>query len=839
MHPIVKKILPHLIALIAFAATAAIYFYPQLEGKVIRQGDLIQYRGMAAEANKFSRETKEAILWTNSMFGGMPTYQINGISAGNKLTTLSRYMRMKFAPPAGTFIIGMLSFYILMLSLGASPWLSIVGGIAFAFSTNNLVLYEAGHVTKIGVIFYLPFVAAGMILVYRKKYLWGSLLLSLGAGAALLANHPQMFYYFVLTTVVFIVAQLIHDIREKKLMDFIKSNAILVLCSVIALSSAANNLFVTLEYSQDTMRGKPILEPLSNNNPSTASSSETDGLAWDYAMQWSNNTLDVFAAFIPGIVGGGSNETVDRRSVLNQDPNWRQVVQMQGNSAPLYWGALPFTSGPIYFGAGIVFLFILGLFLIDGPEKWWLGGGTILTLFLSMGKNFAWLSELFFYYVPLYNKFRTPNSILSVTALLISLLAFLTLSEIIKGKIKAKEVNKGLYLAGGISAAICLFFAFIGPSAFDFSAAGDVRYQQAGLNLQPLIEARKDLMRGDALRSLAIVLLLGGIIWAYVNKKLNYTLSLAGIAVIVIFDLWTVGTRYLGADKFVSPQTGNAVTTQPNAADQQIMQDPDIHYRVFDQTESPFQSARASNFHKSVGGYHAAKLQRYQDLIDYQISKGNQGVMNMLNTKYYIVNGNNGPEARLNPDALGNAWFVKNINLVNSNRDEINTLSNINPAEDVVVHKEFADYVATLAPQPNGSITLQEYNPNRLKYTSTTNSEQLAVFSEIWYGPNKGWQAYLDGEPVDHIRVNYVLRAMKVPAGTHEIEFVFDPQSYRIGTTLTTIFSNLILFGFFGYAGYSGFNYLKNLPAEEKIPDSKPASPKTAASVGNRKKRKK
>lgn len=843
MNPILKKILPHAVAVLAFATIAAIYFYPQLEGKVIRQGDLIQYYGMSAEVNKFASQNNETSLWTNSMFGGMPTFQINSISEGNQLSTLDRFLRLRFGAPAGMFIAGMIGFYILLVSLGASPWLAMIGGIGFAFSTNNFVLYEAGHVTKLNTIFYLPYVAAGMILVYQKRYLWGAALFSLGTGAALLANHPQMLYYFVITTLIFVVAKLVHDIRNQQLMDFVKSNAILVLCSAMALASAANNVFVTFEYSQDTMRGKPVLEPVANTdggNASSSSSSETDGLAWDYAMQWSNNTLDLVASFIPGVVGGGSNETVDQGSALNRDPNWRQVVQMQGNSAPLYWGALPFTSGPIYFGAGLVFLFILGLFLIEGPVKWWLGLGTLLTLLLSLGKNLEWFNELFFYYFPLYNKFRTPNSVLSVTALLVSLLAFMTLSGIFQRKFQSAAITRSLYIAGGISAAVCLFFIVIGPSAFDFSGASDGRYAQAGLNLNPLIEARKELMRGDALRSLAIVLLIGGIIWAWVNQKLSYALSLAGIGAIVVFDMWTVGQRYLGADKFVSPQIGNAVTTQPNAADQQIMQDPDIHYRVLDQTESPFQSARASNFHKSVGGYHAAKLQRYQDLIDYQIGKGNQRVLDMLNTKYFIVNDGSGPAARINPGALGNAWFVQNINFVNSNRDELNLLSNINPAEDVVIHKEFNDYIGNLTPEPNGEIRLLEYKPNRLTYAVKTGSEQLAVFSEIWYGPKKGWQAYLDGEPVDHIRANYVLRAMKVPAGDHTIEFVFAPKTYQIGTLLTRIFSNVILLGFFGYAGYSGWQYFRNMPVETpETPKSPAASTKTAAVVSNRKNKKK
>ncbi|MEN0004799.1 MAG: hypothetical protein AAF798_11670, partial [Bacteroidota bacterium] len=633
-----KKILPHLGAIAIFLVVCVAYFSPQMNGKVIQQSDVTQYRGMSQEIRDFKEETGETTLWTNAMFGGMPTYQINTIHAGNNLRYLDKVNRLFVKHPIGRFFAAMVGFYILLVVLGVNPWLSIAGAVAFSFTTNNFLLYETGHMTKLRVVSYFPLMIAGMLLAFKpsdnstwQKYALGGILFALGLGLSIWANHVQMTYYLFLTLLIFGVVQLIHDVRQGRLQEFLKGAGVLIVAGLIGLGSSASNLWVTYEYSKDTMRGEPILTS-SDTGQTPQNSSETDGLAWDYAMQWSNGTIDIFASFIPGVAGGGSSEQVGSSSPLKKDPRWRQLMQQSGNYAPLYWGALPFTSGPIYFGAIIVFLFILGLVVVDGPVKWWLGLGTLLTFLLSMGKNMEAINEFFFYYVPLFNKFRTPNSVLTVTSFLMPLLGFLALGKILAGEIAKEKALRGLYIAGGICAAICLFFALMGPSFFDFSSAGDARYEQAGYPVGPLMDARKSLMQSDAWRTFFLVVLSGGLLWAYLKEKLNQTIVIAGISVLVVFDLWSVGKRYLNEGNFVR-QASYENAFQPSAADEQILADPDPNFRVFDLSAqgSPFQSSRASYHHKSLGGYHAAKLQRYDDLITRHLGQGNQKVIDMLN----------------------------------------------------------------------------------------------------------------------------------------------------------------------------------------------------------------
>lgn len=823
MNAIIRRAIPHLAAVAVFLLACAFYFSPQLQGKVPEQGDIIQYRGMSQEAREFYEKTGERTLWTNAMFGGMPTYQINTVSEGNNLKLLDRIGTLGIEPPIGRFFIAMLSFYILMAVLGVNPWLGAIGALAFGLTTNNLILYEAGHETKLKAIAYLPLATAGMLLTFRKRYLAGGILFALGLGLDIMANHVQMTYYFFLTLLIFAVAQLIFEIRKGEYLHLAKAVGVLLVGGLLAVGAAASNLWITYEYSKDTMRGEPILE----KQGEAASSSETDGLDWDYAMQWSNASIDLFASFIPGVAGGGSQEPVGAKSAVVQDLRRKGARIPDDFAAPLYWGGLPFTSGPIYFGAVMCFLFFIGLTLVKGPVKWWLGLGALLTLLLSMGKNLEWFNRIFFDYFPLYNKFRTPNSILSVTAFLVPALGVLALHKVVNGKVSKAEALRSLYIAGGIAGAICLFFALLGPSMFGFANPGDARYQQAGYDLGAIMADRKALMRSDAWRTLFLALLSGGLIWAYLNEKLKLPLLLAGLGVLTLFDQWTVGRRYLDNSFFVDPAQYQA-NFQPRPADEQILQDKDPNYRVFDATESTFTSTRASYFHKSLGGYHAAKLQRYQDLIDRHLSKGNQQVFDMLNTRYFIVNGQDGnPAVRRNGAALGNAWFIDTFRIVATANEEIDALQDFNAGREAVVHQEFNSYIEGFRPVKSGSISLTDYKPNHLTYQSESDSEQFAVFSEIWYGPGKGWQAYIDGQPAEHIRVNYLLRGMRVPAGSHTIEFRFDPQSFKRGKLASQIFSSIILLGFLGFVGYKGYQLYQN-PPEEPAPKA-PAAPKSQA----------
>ncbi|GJM36037.1 MAG: membrane protein [Saprospiraceae bacterium] len=813
-----KKILPHLVALATFMILSMAYFSPQLDGKKVQQGDVMQYLGMSQEVREYKEKTGETSLWTNAMFGGMPTYQINTVSAGNMLKKVEAIGRLGIKPPIGQFFLMMACFYVLMLVLGVNPWLGLIASVAFAFTTNNMTLYEAGHETKLRTITYFPLVAAGMLLAFRKKYLAGGLLFAFGLGLNIMSNHVQMTYYLFLTLLFFGFAQLFVAIKRKELEHFLKATAALVVGGVLALGSAASNLWITYEYSKDTMRGQPILEVQKGDE--IQSSSETKGLDWDYAMEWSNNWVDVFASFIPGVAGGGSQEPVDATSATYRDLTSKGYRVPTPLPAPLYWGDLRFTSGPMYFGALILLLFLMGAILVKGPIKWWLVLGTAFTILVSMGRNMEILNGFLFEYVPLFNKFRTPNSVLSITSFLMPLLGALGLSKILQGKVDKKQALQALYIAGGICGAIALFFLVIGPSTLSFTNASD----GPPFDANALIADRKALMQSDAFRALVLFALGTGLIWAYLQDKLKQPILLGGLAVLILFDLWTVDRRYLDADSFVR-NTEYQSAFSPSPVDQQILQDSDPNYRVYDITGNPFISASTSYFHKSIGGYHAAKLQRYQDIIDRHLIRGNQAVLDMLNAKYIIIKGQDDkPQAQINQGALGNAWFVSQITLVDSANEEIDALTNFTPEEEAIVHQEFQDYVGTLNPDGSGTIQLTDYKPNHLTYQSNTDDEGFAVFSEIWYGPNKGWQAYIDGQPVDHIRADYVLRAMKIPAGQHKIEFIFDPQTFKKGTMVSTIFSLMILLGLIGYAVfYFRKNPLKweTAPATEALPKTK------------------
>ncbi len=790
-----KKAMPHFIAVFTFLVLSCVYFSPQLKDKQIRQGDIVSYQANAQESLEVAKETGHKPLWTNALFGGMPTYQINTITDGNLINHTKKLLYLFFDRPIGMFIMLMLVFYISMVLFGVNPWISMIGAVAFGLTTNNLVLYEAGHLTKIKSIAFLAPIVVGILLAFREKYLLGTLLFSLGLALNIASNHVQMTYYFFLTLLILGVIQLVDAIKKERLPIFAKATGYLVVGAVLALGTTASNLLPTLEYSRDTMRGKPILEKTTSASDAN-SSSDVEGLNWEYAMNWSNGGIDLFSSFIPGVAGGGSGEKVKESSPLYKDRNWKQVLSRGGGRAPLYWGALPFTSGPIYFGAVLFFLFMMGLVLVKKKIKWWVLCAVLLTFMLCMGDNMAWFNKPLFDYFPLFNKFRTPNSVLTITSFLIPFFGIFVLSGILKNEYKRDDLLKSLYIGGGALGIICLFFALMGGSFFDFTSPGDVRYTQAGLSGEVLVEARKHLMRSDAWRSFFLIAISGALIWAFAKEKINSTIVIVGIAALTLFDIWGVGRRYVDTEDFVSKRN-YAQTFTPTPADEQILKAEKSRgdYRVFD-LNNPFNNATPSYFHNTIGGYHPAKLQRYQDLIDQHISKNNQGVLNMLNAKYFVS-----PDGKvqINPEAAGPVWFVEDIKKVENANAEIDALNNFKPKLTAIVHQEFSDYIDGFNPQKQGSIKLDNYRPDHLTYSSNSTSEQLAVFSEIWYGPDKGWNAYIDGNETEHIRVNYALRALKIPAGQHKIEFKFEPSSYTIGKMISLICSIVLLGGLIGF----------------------------------------
>lgn len=776
-----KTIYPYLIPVLLIIIVNVMYFMPQFEGKVVRQGDIIQHVGMSKEATDYREKTGEEALWTNAMFGGMPTYQISAKPKNNLLTYVEKTMSLYIGRPAGYFIAGMLGFYVLMLLLGVNPWLSLLGAFLFGFTTNNFTLFEAGHNSKLMAIMTSAPVIAGVLLIFKEKYLLGAAVFGVALGVNIAANHPQMTYYLALCMAILVVIQFVKSLKSGRLAAFGKAISIMSIVAILSIGSSASKLWTTYEYTKETMRGGQILKP----DPSSAASADAKGgLEWDYAMQWSNGFGDVLATFIPKVVGGGSGEWLDGKSSLGKAVGQRQPFQFG-----TYFGSLPFTSGPAYFGVVAFFLFILGLWVVKGEIKWWILGAVLFTILLSMGKHFEILNRLMFEYFPMFNKFRAPSSILSVTAIFIPILGVLALSDIIKSD-KKDQFLKPLLISSGILSGISLILWLAGGSFFDFSAPGDEQFEQIK---DAVIDQRAEMLSSSAMRSLFFIVLVAGVLYGYIKGMVNQMVMISIVSILGLFDLVQVGKGYLDKRDFVSKSTYKS-EFEPRQVDTQILQDKDPNFRVLDATVNTFNSASTSYFHKTIGGYSAVKMQRYQDLIERHISKNNQAVFNMLNTKYFIFKGQDGtPTAQLNPAALGNAWFVNNIRIVPDANAEIDSLTGFDPAGDAIVHAEFKDYVSGLKPSKNGSITLASYSPNTVEYESNTEGEQLAVFSEIWYGPNKGWQAYVDGKAVDHIRADYVLRAMKVPSGKHKITFEFKPKAYYLGETISLISSSILL----------------------------------------------
>lgn len=828
-----QKTLPHIVAIVSFLVICSMYFSPQLNGKIVQAGDTISSHGMSREMVDFYEETGERTLWTNTMFGGMPTYQIGAVQPTNTLKYVEKSMHLYIPRPIGYFFGMMLGFYITMLLFGVNPWVSLIGAIAFSFTTNNLVLFGAGHMTKLRTFAFFGFMLIGIVMAFRKKYIAGATLFGLGFGINLYANHIQMTYYLFMVFGIYGLIELVRHAQKGELPAFGKAVMYLGIGGLLAIGSSATSLWTTYEYQKDTMRGNPILTKEAN---ATETSSNTKGLDWKYAMQYSNGWLDLFSSFIPGVAGGGGGEPAPSNSTYA-----KQIKKSGGNPKnlrlPLYWGAVgktQSTAGPVYFGAAIFFLFLLGMLIVKEPLKWGIGGGVLLTMLLSLGDNFEFFNRIFFDYFPLYSKFRTPNSILAITSFLVSVLGTLAISEIISGKTKKEELLKPLYITTSVMAAICLFFAFMGGSFFDFTyPVRDANYE-SNFNLDFLKADRALLMQSDSLRSLGIILASAALIWAFLTNKIKQNILLVGLAAISIGDLWTVGKRYLNENNFSNKRKYEAYKN-PRPVDTQILTDKDLHYRVHDFTINFINSSSTSYFHNTIGGYHPAKLQRIQDLLERHIfnedsslrkgfSSGGSNdvfglvpVFNMLNTKYFIGN----PEAApiRNPRAMGNAWFVDNVKMVESPNAEIDALKGLDVASTAIVHDEYSDYVSGLNLTKNGTIKLTDYKPNHMTYQSNSTSDQLALFSEVWYGPNKGWQAYIDGNAVDHIRANYILRGLKVPAGDHKIEFVFAPKSYSIGKIITLICSLAIVLSFLWFAYNSLMKYMdeeKNVTTNEE-----------------------
>ncbi len=776
-----KKLLPHLTAVGVFVLISLVYLSPVLEGKKIDQQDYRQYKGMSEEIVQHRAEYNEDPLWTNSMFGGMPAYQISVESESNLIKKVYRIFQLYLPHPVSLVFLYMFGFYFLLISLKIDYRLAILGAISFAFSSYFFIIIEAGHNTKAHAIGYLAPVLASVLMVFRGKLLIGTVLTALFTALMINANHFQITYYLLMLLVVLGIVYLIKSIKEQTFPSFTKQVGCLLLAGALGSITSSSRLLTTMEYGQESIRGKSELTANQSN--------KTSGLDKDYATAWSYGKAETFTLLIPNFHGGASggalgtdSETYKLFKNSAQASQAKQIIKQ----LPLYWGTQPFTSGPVYAGAISCFLFIVGLFLIKGYLRWWVLSVFLLMLALSWGKNFMPLTEFFLNYVPGYNKFRSVSTTLVIVELLIPFLGIIALNKIIEEG-KSNEIVKALKYSLAIVGGLCLVFALLPTVFFDFTSLNDKQYGEA--LSEALTLDRKSMFQSDSLRSLLFILIGFTAIWLHLVGKIKKTPLILALTVFVLCDVWVVNKRYLNNDNFKAKRKVLQPYT-PTSADNQILRDSDPNFRVYNTTVSPFNDASTSYFHKSIGGYHGAKLKRYQELIDNHISKGNMQVFNMLNTKYFIVKGQNGPVAQLNPSALGNAWFVEEIIKVDNADSEIEKIGQISTANQAVVDKRF-DTPEILKLDSSASISLKSYKANHLTYESISSIDQFAVFSEIFY--DKGWNAYIDGEKVPHVRANYVLRAMAIPSGSHTIEFKFEPSTYYTGEKISLASSSVLI----------------------------------------------
>ena len=789
----------HAIALAIFLAISLVYCSPMLDGKkMITPGDTRQFYGMASEKNAYEKESDEAILWTNSMFGGMPTYLIGSPQPPVILKTLNRLFVLKGrVRPLSFILLYLIGFYIALITFGVRPQLSIIGAIAFAFSSYFFVIIPVGHATKAITIGYMPAVIGGVYLSLRGKVRVGAVITGLFLALQILNNHLQITYYTLLIVLALGIFELVSAYQEKRLKPYFLSIAALLLAVALAIASNTTVLWTTYEYGKESTRGKSEL--------TTDETDQTSGLDKSYITGWSYGVDETFTFLIPNFKGGSS-----AGSLTKDSETYKYFSQTQGNQyarqvvkyLPLYWGTQVSTAGPVYVGAVVLFLFVFGFIMIRSRLRWWLLTLTILSIMLSWGKNFMFLTGLFIDYFPGYNKFRTVTMILVIAEFTIPLLAFLALENLVKQKPEKKDFMKGLKLSLYITGGLALFF-LVFAGMFSFTGPGDERYLSQGANpfMDALMADRESIFRKDALRSLVFVILTAGLIYVYYFKKIKLNVFFIGLALLVLADMWPVDKRYLNNDNF-GPKRSHQEGFQPMNADQQILQDPDPYYRVFDVSGDPFNSARTAYFHKAIGGYHGAKMQRYQEIISYHIARNNMEVLNMLNTKYFIVpQQDSEPVVRVNPGALGNAWFVNSYRIVENANEEIEALNGFNPGLEAIVDRRFESHLSGKTfSRDSATISLTSYHPNRLSYKYQASNEQFAVFSDIYY--DKGWKSFVDGKEVPHFRVNYILRGMVLPAGEHTVEFKFEPRSYFTGKKIAATSSYLLLILMLGAIGW-------------------------------------
>ncbi len=786
-----KNLIPHIVAVFVFIGVALAYMHPLLQGKELFQSDIINFLGMSKEIADFREETGEEPLWTNAMFSGMPAYQISTLYPNNWSKKLLKTFNSLLPKPANYLFWLMAGAYFMFLMLGVNWRYALAGSFAYAFASYSLIILEAGHNSKVHAMVYMAPVLGAILLTYRGRYMLGSALLALFLSLEIATNHLQITYYLLLTVLILGAVKLVDAVRQGQMPHFAKATGMMAIAALVAVGPNISALWTTADYGKETMRGRSEL----------SYKQESSGLDKEYAMRWSYGVGETFTLLIPNFMGGSSQGGLDEKSHVFEALSDNGVSRGQAKgiigSLPLYWGAQPFTSGPVYLGAVICILAVLGFLLIRTNDRWWLLIAFLLSIMLAWGHNFAAFSDLFFNYVPGYNKFRAVSMTLVMAQLILPVAAVLGLKTFFEAT-DTPLLKRKLMVAAGAVGGICLLFALLPGAFFDFTTGNDAQLTNAGYPewlVDALLEDRQSLLQKDAMRSLVFVLITAGLLYATQLGKLKARVVGLLIAALVLVDLVPVAQRYLNEDDFISARKNRNILT-PTAADKQILTDTDPNFRVINLAANTFNDSKTSYFHKSIGGYHGAKLKRYQELIDSCISKTNLAVLNMLNTKYFITPDKQGnPSVRRNPLALGNAWFVEEVRIVENADEELNSLTaaDFNPANIAVIDRRFEEELSGFSASRDSSARIDhmEYRPNYLKYETEASKDQLAVFSEIYFA--NGWNAYIDGELHPHWRANYVLRSMIIPSGNHTVEFKFEPVVYATGEKVSLAGSVLLL----------------------------------------------
>lgn len=789
-----KRFYPHALAVLGFVLISLIYFYPVLQGKKILQSDIVQYTAMAKEQNDFRAEYNAEPYWTNSAFGGMPTYQLGANYPHNYIKTLDGLIR--FLPrPADYLFLYFVGFYVLLLVLRIKPLKAFFGALAFGFSTYLIIILGVGHNAKAHAIAYMPMVIAGVLLVYQRRYLVGGLLTLLAAALEINANHFQMTYYLLILLLVITVYYKVKALKAKDFNHLWKAAGVFVIAGVLAIGANATNIMATSEYAKESTRGKSEL----TFNADGSKKTEATSMTYDYITEYSYGILESFNLISPRIFGGSNSENIGTNSEMYKYVIAQNVPEDQAKEIvkglPTYWGDQPIVAAPAYIGAIVFFLAVLALFADNRKIKYAFLAGALVSLFLSWGKNFPLLTDFFINYVPMYNKFRAVSSIQVVLEICMPVLAIMGLQTFFKLDEKEKWTN--LWKSGAVSVGI-LALLFLFKGSFSFAGGSDSYFIQSyGPEFVDALKVdRKSMFSADLLRSSFFIIFAFGVLWFSIKNKISERVAIILVGVLMVADLFFIDKNYLNTSSFVSAHEVDEPFVEA-PFDEAILKDQS-HYRVFEVSQNAMSDPRASYFHKSIGGYHAAKPRRMQELFDYQIVKNNLEVLNMLNVKYLIQTNEKGEQITIKSTGTnGNAWFVKEIKEVNSADAEMKALTKFDSKNVAFVNtNEFKIATKQFVKDTTAIIKLDSYKSNDLKYTSNNPNNGFAVFSEMYY--KNGWNAYIDGKLTEHYRVDYALRGLPVPAGKHTIEFKFEPQVVKTGSMIS-------LFSFIGILGLLGF----------------------------------